>query len=465
MLRAHYPQLHRVAFQGGLFPGVNNRQMGLSVNGTVFTTTQSFPITGSFETYQHSFLQVHLNAGVNSISQFAVSDHGLSRVDEMTVTPATASVPGGPTNLAATASAGSVVLHWTASSSGSPTSYRVFRGTKSDGEAVTPIATTTGSTTTFTDTALESGTTYYYFVQAANAVGGSPNSNEVSAVPSTGGANLALGRPTTVSSIENAGTAAAKATDGDAGTRWSSAFADPQWIQVDLGANRTVSQVVVVWETAHATAYQIQLSDDGSTWTTIYSTTTGPGGTQTLNLAGTGRYLRLYATARNTNYGYSIWEPLVAEDRPLGDPASLLVTPDHYVTRLLHANGVPLDRLFRARPRDVWAEFCAGWPVFAGTATGYWLAAELHYVFGISDDPSPHHFDQLTDLLGQPDFRPRALFERFGVQVLATTDDPLDPLGSDGVPGIPQRTAEPARVLHRARRGVGRPRCTAHAGW
>ncbi|MEN3304367.1 MAG: hypothetical protein V7603_569 [Micromonosporaceae bacterium] len=300
----------RYAFQGGLFPGVNNRQMGLSVNGTVITSTQSFPITGSFETYQHSFLQVHLNAGVNAITQFAVSDHGLSRVDEMTVTPATASVPGGPASLTAAVAPGSVTLHWAASTSGSPTSYRVYRGTKSDGEAVAAVGTTSGTTTTFTDTGLKSGTTYFYFVQAFNAVGGSPNSNEVSAVPGAGGGstNLALGRPTTASSMENAGTAAAKATDGDATTRWSSAFSDPQWIQVDLGATHTVTQVAIQWETAHATAFQIQVSDDAIAWTTVYSTSTSPGGTQTLSLTGTGRYIRMYGTARNTAYGYSIWE-------------------------------------------------------------------------------------------------------------------------------------------------------------
>jgi fibronectin type 3 domain-containing protein len=301
----------RYAFQGGLFPGVTNRQMGLSVNGTVITSTQSFPITGSFETYQHSFLQVRLNAGVNSITQFAVSDHGLSRVDQLTVTPATASVPSGPTNLSATAQAGSATLSWSASTSGNPTSYRIYRGTKSDGEAITPVGTNNGSTTTFTDAGIKSGTTYFYFVQAFNAVGGSPNSNEVSVVPGAGGGgatNLALGRLTTASSMENAGTAAPKATDGNTGTRWSSGFSDPQWIQVDLGATHTVTQVVIQWETAHATAYQVQVSDDAAAFATLSSTTGSPGGTETLNVTGTGRYLRIYGTARSTQYGYSIWE-------------------------------------------------------------------------------------------------------------------------------------------------------------
>ena len=77
---------------------------------------------------------------------------------------------------------------------------------------------------------------------------------------------------------------------------------------MDLGATATVSQVVLQWETAYATAFQIQVSSDGANWTPVYSTTTGTGGTQTLNVSGTGRYVRLYGTARATGYGYSLWE-------------------------------------------------------------------------------------------------------------------------------------------------------------
>ncbi|MBM9505261.1 discoidin domain-containing protein [Actinacidiphila acididurans] len=119
---------------------------------------------------------------------------------------------------------------------------------------------------------------------------------------------LSQGRPATASSTENAGTPASAAVDGNTGTRWSSAASDPQWLQVDLGASATVSQVVLNWETAYATAFQIQVSSDASTWTSVYSTTTGTGGTQTLNVSGTGRYVRMYGTARATGYGYSLWE-------------------------------------------------------------------------------------------------------------------------------------------------------------
>ena len=86
-----------------------------------------------------------------------------------------------------------------------------------------------------------------------------------------GTTNAALGRPATASSTENAGTPASAAVDGNTGTRWSSAFSDPQWVQVDLGASLAVCQIVLTWETAYATAFQIQLSGDGAAWTTVYT--------------------------------------------------------------------------------------------------------------------------------------------------------------------------------------------------
>jgi F5/8 type C domain-containing protein/ricin-type beta-trefoil lectin protein len=125
---------------------------------------------------------------------------------------------------------------------------------------------------------------------------------------SCGSTNIALNKPTTASSLENASFTAAAATDGNLGTRWSSAFSDPQWLEVDLGSTQSICQVVLDWETAYATAFQIQTSNDGSTWTTIYSTTTGTGGDQTLNVSGSGRYIRMYGTVRDTQYGYSLWE-------------------------------------------------------------------------------------------------------------------------------------------------------------
>src|SRR5690242_270870 len=100
---------------------------------------------------------------------------------------------------------------------------------------------------------------------------------------------LSQGRPATASSVENAGTPASAAVDGNAGTRWSSAFADPQWIQVDLGSVAAIDQVVLQWEAAFARSFQVQVSNDGASWTSIFSTTTGAGGVQTLAVSGSGR--------------------------------------------------------------------------------------------------------------------------------------------------------------------------------
>ncbi|GAA5029873.1 glucuronate isomerase [Actinopolymorpha pittospori] len=141
---------------------------------------------------------------------------------------------------------------------------------------------------------------------------------------------------------------------------------------------------------------------------------------------------------------------ILADDEPFGDPANLLVVPDHYVTRLLHAHGVGLDQLgvppgaprSDVAPREIWRTFCSHWWAFRGTPSRYWLEAELVEVFGIHLRPSAETadaiFDQLTERLATPEFRPRALYERFGLEVMATTDDPCDDLGAH------QRLAEDA---------------------
>ncbi|MEV4559321.1 discoidin domain-containing protein [Kitasatospora sp. NPDC049285] len=146
--------------------------------------------------------------------------------------------------------------------------------------------------------------TYGEFQQVITAVGHIPGWQvDVAA------GDLALNRPATASSAETAGLTASNATDGSYGSRWSSLYSDPQWIQVDLGSVRTVGEVKLTWEAAYAKAYQIQVSDDGTTWTSIYSTTTGTGGVNDLTgLSGSGRYIRMLGTQRGTSWGYSLWE-------------------------------------------------------------------------------------------------------------------------------------------------------------
>ncbi|WP_242427166.1 MULTISPECIES: discoidin domain-containing protein [unclassified Streptomyces] len=97
--------------------------------------------------------------------------------------------------------------------------------------------------------------------------------------------------------------------DGQTGTRWASAEGvDPQWLRVDLGAPVALSRVRLDWEAAYATAYRIQGSTDGTTWTDLASVTAGDGGTDEVTVNGTARYVRVYGTRRATAYGYSLWE-------------------------------------------------------------------------------------------------------------------------------------------------------------
>jgi mannan endo-1,4-beta-mannosidase len=125
-------------------------------------------------------------------------------------------------------------------------------------------------------------------------------------VPPVG--NLALGRPVLASSQENASLGPANAVDGNGGTRWASAWADQQWIYVDLGTNRRVTGVTLRWEAAYARGYQIQTSTDGTSWTTVHSDYAGNGGTDVVALDMATRYVKMYAFQRATQWGYSLWE-------------------------------------------------------------------------------------------------------------------------------------------------------------
>jgi hypothetical protein len=129
------------------------------------------------------------------------------------------------------------------------------------------------------------------------------------ALPAAAQTNLALNKPVLASSTQLAGVEPQKAVDGLTGTRWSSAFSDPQWILVDLGASYSIGRVRLNWEAAYAKEYYIQASNDGANWTTLYSTSSGQGGTNDLTgLSGSGRYVRMYGSKRGTSWGYSLWE-------------------------------------------------------------------------------------------------------------------------------------------------------------
>jgi uncharacterized protein len=129
--------------------------------------------------------------------------------------------------------------------------------------------------------------------------------------PGTSGQPILLsrGRPATASSSENATFPASNAVDGNTGTRWSSAFADPQWLSVDLGATKSVSRARLTWEAAFGRAYRIEVSNDNVTWSAVNTQTASDGGTDDISFTATNaRYVRVFGTQRATQWGYSLFE-------------------------------------------------------------------------------------------------------------------------------------------------------------
>lgn len=128
-------------------------------------------------------------------------------------------------------------------------------------------------------------------------------------------------------------------------------------------------------------------------------------------------------------------------DYQFGTPADLLLIPDHYIFRMLYSQGIALESLGVPRAdggevendhRKIWQTFADNFFLFRGTPTGMWLAHELSDVFGVTDKLNGANaqkvYDQIADCLTKPEFRPRQLFERFNIEILATTDAAADTL-------------------------------------
>jgi glucuronate isomerase len=134
---------------------------------------------------------------------------------------------------------------------------------------------------------------------------------------------------------------------------------------------------------------------------------------------------------------------VLASNEPFADPAALIVTPDHYILRLLYSRGVQLESLgvspidgtplaTETDPRKIWQTFADHWHLFRGTPTRAWIEYELRELFGVKcqldSDSAPKIYDTIAERLASPEFRPRALLKRFNIEVLATTDAPSDSL-------------------------------------
>ncbi len=133
----------------------------------------------------------------------------------------------------------------------------------------------------------------------------------------------------------------------------------------------------------------------------------------------------------------------LASNNEFADPSSLIITPDHYITRMLYSRGVRLESLgvdpvddeppgAERDPRKIWQTFADNWQLFRATPTRAWLEYVLYGLFGIQrelDSASASFvYEEIAERLRSPEFRPRALFKRFNIEVLATTDAASDAL-------------------------------------
>ena len=130
-----------------------------------------------------------------------------------------------------------------------------------------------------------------------------------------------------------------------------------------------------------------------------------------------------------------------ADNEPFADPSSLFIVPDHYVFRMLHSQGVKMEDLGVPRidggpvetdKRKIWRCFAENYRLFPGTPSRMWLDHAFSTVFDITERLDATNadklYDQIAEALQRPEFRPRALYERFNIEVMATTESPLDDL-------------------------------------
>ncbi|WP_306317451.1 MULTISPECIES: discoidin domain-containing protein [unclassified Streptomyces] len=199
---------------------------------------------------------------------------------------------------------------------GDPVTYKVFLSgnyASGDKRLVEAKWRATGNGT-FAVTAPEKLGVWKVYIQAEDGHGnaGIETKSVKVVAPPVSGTNVALNKPTTASSFQpsygDCPCEPTKATDGKADTRWASDWSDPQWIKVDLGAATAIRKLQLVWDPAYAKSYEVQVSDDGSNWRTVHTTTDGNGDIDTIDAATTARYVRLNLTARGTSWGYSLHE-------------------------------------------------------------------------------------------------------------------------------------------------------------
>jgi len=216
----------------------------------------------------------------------------------------TGAPPNAPTNLTATAvSSSQINLAWTQNSS-DETGFKIERKTGAGG-TYAQIATVGANVTSYSNTGLAQGTTYFYQVRAYNGSGNSAYTDEASATTQSAPVNLALNKPAAASST-NGSNVAGRAVDGSTSTFWRSGNVSANtvaWLRVDLQTAQNIGSVTVNWRSSYyARRYQIQVSNDDTNWTTVYSDLAGNGGIDNISFAAVfARYVRVYMTRNNSS--------------------------------------------------------------------------------------------------------------------------------------------------------------------
>ncbi len=174
--------------------------------------------------------------------------------------------------------------------------------------------------------------------------------------------NLAKGKAVTASSAESSALSGGNAADGNYSTRWSSQFSDPQWIKIDFGASISFNQIRINWETAYASVYKVEISDDNVHWTLLLQQNNGTGGIEKFAVAASARWLRLTGLKRATEWGYSIFEvevfntPSGVEDKNQKTPGAYHLShnyPNPFNATTMIKYQLPKQELVQIRIYDI----------------------------------------------------------------------------------------------------------------
>lgn len=289
-----------------------NRPLELKVNGNTIVASLDFPSTGSWTSWKYtSTINVNLNKGNNLIRTTSIGSNG-GNIDHLLLAkpvniypvvsitaPANGANYTAPANITITANA--------SDADGTISKVEFYNGS-------TLIGTRTSSPYSITWAGIAEGN-YSITAKATDNNNGFTTSAPVgiSVSASAPTENIALNKTISASSVQASNYAASKANDGNISSRWSSASSDPQWIMVDLVAQYSISKVVINWQNASGKNYTIEASNDPlfGTKSTVVTVTNGTSGANvaTFNFAPVNaRYVRMHGTARNTSYGYSIFE-------------------------------------------------------------------------------------------------------------------------------------------------------------